>query len=105
VVRGDVHSVRLPSGRGRVQQGRRYAVVVQADKLAALSTVVICPTSQSALPASFRPQVELGDGKTRVLCEMVSAVDARGLGERVGHLSLDDLAAVDRALGLILELN
>jgi mRNA interferase MazF len=88
-----------------VQQGRRYAVVVQADKLAALSTVVICPTSQSALPASFRPQVELGDGKTRVLCEMVSAVDARGLGERVGHLSLDDLVAVDRALGLILELN
>jgi mRNA interferase MazF len=104
VVRGDVHSVRLPSGRGRVQHGQRYAVVVQADKLSALSTVVICPTSQSALPASFRPEVELRDGKTRVLCEMVSAVDARGLGQRVGHLSLDDLAAVDRALGLILDL-
>lgn len=104
MVRGDVHLVRMPSGRGRVQQGRRYAVVVQADKLAPLSTALICPTSQSAAPASFRPQVELPDGRTRVLCEMVTAVDIRGLGERVGHLSFDDLAAVDAALSLVLDL-
>jgi mRNA interferase MazF len=79
-------------------------VIVQADELASLSTAVICPTSQSALPASFRPEVELGDGKTRVLCEMTTAVDVRSLGERVGHLSLDDLAAIDDALGLVLNL-
>lgn len=104
MVRGDVHRIRMPSGRGRVQRGKRFAVVVQADKLAPLSTAVICPTSQSAAPTSFRPQVELPDGTTRVLCEMVTAVDVRGLGDRVGHLSFDDLAAVDEALGLVLDL-
>lgn len=104
MVRGDVHRIRMPSGRGRVQRGQRFAVVVQADSLAPLSTAVICPTSQSAAPASFRPQVELPDGATRVLCEMVTAVDVRGLGEQVGHLSFADLAAVDEALGLVLDL-
>lgn len=104
MVRGDVHLIRMPSGRDRVQRGKRYAVVVQADKLAPLSTAVICPTSQSAAPASFRPQVELAGGRTRVLCEMVTAVDVRGLGEQIGHLSLDDLAAVDEALALALDL-
>jgi len=105
VLRGDIHSITLPPGRGRAQHGRRYAVIVQADELAALSTVVICPTSQSATPASFRPQVELGESRTQVLCEMATAVDARSLGEQVGHLSLDDLAAVDDALGLVFNLN
>jgi mRNA-degrading endonuclease toxin of MazEF toxin-antitoxin module len=35
---------------------------------------------------------------------MVTAVDVRGLGEQVGHLSFADLAAVDEALGLVLDL-
>jgi len=35
---------------------------------------------------------------------MVGAVDIRALGERVGHLSLDDLASVDEALGQLLGL-
>jgi hypothetical protein len=35
--------VTLPCGRGRVQYSGRYAVIVQADDLLALSTVVICP--------------------------------------------------------------
>jgi mRNA interferase MazF len=104
VLRGDVHSISLPRGRGRAQHGQRYAVVVQADELAALSTVVICPTSQSAIPASFRPEIELGESRTHVLCEMATVVDTRSLGERVGHLSLDDLAAVDDALSLVFDL-
>jgi mRNA interferase MazF len=87
-----------------VQHGRRYAVIVQADKADPLSTVIVCPTSQSAPAAGFRPQIELEGGETRVLCEMVSAVDVRTLGDRVGHLSLKDLAAVENALELVLEL-
>lgn len=104
MIRGDIHEVNLPRGAGRVQHGRRYAVVVQANDLMALSTVVVCPTSQSAQAASFHPEVNLQGEKTKVLCEMVSAVDARKLGDRAGHLSLDDLAAVDEALGLVLDL-
>jgi mRNA-degrading endonuclease toxin of MazEF toxin-antitoxin module len=79
-------------------------VVVQADDLLALSTVVICPTSQSTPAASFHPEVAVADESTRVMCEMVGAVDARRLGKQAGHLTLDELRAVDDALSLVLDL-
>ena len=104
MVRGDVHAITQPRRRGRVQHGRRYAVIVQADDLLALSTVVICPTSTSAPPASFHPEIDLADERTRVLCEMVGAVDARALGDQVGHLGYDELRSVDDALLLVLGL-
>lgn len=105
MVRGDVHAITLPRRRGRVQHGSRYAVIVQADDLLALSTVVICPTSSSAPPASFHPDITFGDEATRVLCEMVGAVDARALGDQVGQLSVDEARAVDEALALVLGLS
>ena len=104
MVRGDVHAITLPSGRGLVQHGRRYAVIVQADDLLALSTVVVCPTSASTPPASFHPVVTIGGGSTRVMCEMVGVVDARALGEQVGHLASGALRDVDDALALVLDL-
>lgn len=105
MLRGDVYSVNLRRGRGRAQHGHRYGVIVQADQLSTLSTVVLCPTSQSASAASFRPEVHVRENKTQVLCEMATALDVRALGERVDHLSLDDLAAVDDALSLVFDLN
>ena len=102
MVRGDLHAITL--GRGRVQQGRRYAVVVQADDLMALSTVLVCPTSASTPAASFHPEVAIGDDATRVMCEMLGAVDVRKLGDQVGHLSPDELRNVDDALELVLDL-
>lgn len=104
MVRGDVHTIAMPSRRGHVQHGRRYAVVVQADDLLALSTVVVCPTSRSAPPASFHPQIDLNDDRTLVLCEMVGAVDARALGAQVGHLTLEEMRAVDDAMLMVLDL-
>jgi mRNA interferase MazF len=104
VVRGDVYAITLPRGRGRAQSGRRYAVVVQDDGLMGMSTVAICPTSQSVRAASYRPQIELKGDKTHVLCEMVGHVDVSGLGDRVGHLSLEEADAVDDALKLVLSL-
>ena len=104
MVRGDVHRIKLPGKRGHVQEGHRYAVIVQADDLLALSTIVICPTSRSSFPASFHPEITVDEEPTQVLCEMVGAVDARALGERAGHLSLGELRAVEDALLLVLEL-
>lgn len=104
MVRGDVHAVQLPRAGGRVQQGRRFAVIVQANDLLSLSTVVICPTSQSTPATSFHPEVEVEGERTRVLCEMLRAIDAQKLGRRVGHLSIDEITAVDDALGLVLDL-
>ena len=104
VVRGDVHAITLPRRRGHVQHGRRFAVVVQADDLLTLSTIVICPTSASTPAASIHPKVVVAGEETRVMCEMVGAVDVRALGEHAGHLTLEELRAVDDALELVLGL-
>jgi mRNA interferase MazF len=104
VVRGDVHAITLPRGRGHVQRGGRFAVIVQADDLLALSTIVVCPTSTSTPPASFHPEIEVDDETTRVMCEMVGAVDARSLGRQVGHLTFDEMRSLDEALQLVLDL-
>ncbi|HEX3174250.1 MAG TPA: type II toxin-antitoxin system PemK/MazF family toxin [Solirubrobacterales bacterium] len=94
----------MPKARGRVQHGKRFAIVVQADDLLSLSTVIVCPTSQSVPPASFHPEVHLEGEPTRVLCEMAGAVDASRLGKSVGHLTVDELGAVEDALSLVLDL-
>jgi mRNA interferase MazF len=104
VVRGDIHRIKLPGKRGHVQEGRRYAVIVQAYDLLALSTAVVCPTSRSAFPASFHPEVMVEDQPTQVLREMVGTVDARALGQPAGHPTHDELRAVEDALLLVLEL-
>lgn len=104
-MRGDVYQLRAPrGGRGHEQQGRRYAVVVQADELDLLSTWLVAPTSTSAGAATFRPSVDVAGTATRVLVEQTSAVDPSRLGEHVGHLGFDELRAVDAALRLVLSL-
>lgn len=104
MVRGDVYAIKLPRGRGRVQHGRRFAVIVQADDLLALSTIVVCPTSSSTPAASFHPEVTIADERTRIMCEMIGAVDARMLGEQIAHLTFDEMRSVDDALELVLDL-
>jgi len=104
VRRGEVYRFRLPRGVGREQHGERYGVVVQADELLPRSVVIVAPTSRSARPASFRPEVEVSGETTRVLVEQLGAVDAQRLGKRVGHLTAEDLWAVDDALLSVLGL-
>jgi mRNA interferase MazF len=79
-------------------------VIVQADDLLSLSTVVICPTSRSAFSATFHPEVTILGEPTQILCEMVGAVDGRALGKQVAHLTRDELHAVEDALLLVLDL-
>jgi mRNA-degrading endonuclease toxin of MazEF toxin-antitoxin module len=43
VTRGDVYRVRLPRRRGHEQHEPRYVVLIQADELLALSTVLVGP--------------------------------------------------------------
>ena len=105
MTRGDVYRVRLPAGRGREQRGPRYAVVVQADELLELSTVLVAPTSRSALPASFRPDVEVAGNRTRVMVEQLRALDVRRLDDFSGRLSPEEIDGVDEALALVLALS
>jgi mRNA interferase MazF len=102
VVRGEVFRLRVP--RGTEERGSRYAVVVQADELLALSTVLVSPTSASAPPRSFRPAIELDGSPTRVLVEQTTAVSPDRLGESVGRLDAGELRDLDAALALVLGL-
>jgi mRNA interferase MazF len=102
VVRGEVFRVRAPRGtRGSEQRGQRFAVVVQADELLALSTVLVSPTSRSAPPRTFRPVIELEGQRTRVLVEQTTAVSPDRLGDAVGRLTAEELRDLDAALALV----
>lgn len=104
-MRGDVYQLKAPrEARGHEQRGSRYAVVVQSDLLP-LSTWLVSPTSTSARPASFRPEVEVDGKTTLVLVEQTAAVDPQRLGHLVGHLSAAELSAVDNALHVVLGLD
>lgn len=98
VLRGDVHVLGPPQRRGHEQQGRRFGVVVQANELLPRSVVLVAPTSRSARPASFRPEVDVEGEATRVLVEQVGAVDATRLGDLVGHVTAEQLWGIDEAL-------
>ena len=104
MLRGDVHEFRLPRGSGHEQQGRRYGVIVQANELLPRSVVLVAPTSRSAKPASFRPEIDLLGETTRVLVEQVGAVDPGQLGELVGRVSPEEQRGVDEALMTVLGL-
>jgi mRNA interferase MazF len=101
VLRGDIHEFRPPRGEGHEQRGRRYGVIVQANELLQRSVILVAPTSLSAKPASFRPEIELFGETTRVLVEQVGAVDAGRLGEMVGRVSPDQQWGIDEALATV----
>ena len=105
-MRGEL--LRLPAprgGSGRVQQRKRFGVVVQADELLGLGTVLVAPTSTRARSAPWRPLIEIDGTPTRVLTEQTRAIDATLVSDRTaGRLSARELRNVDDALLLVLGL-
>ncbi|MCB1258554.1 MAG: type II toxin-antitoxin system PemK/MazF family toxin [Microthrixaceae bacterium] len=105
MLRGDIYRLKVPKGTGHEQHGDRYGVVVQADEFLPRSVVIVAPTSVRAKQASFRPEIDLGGDRTRVLVEQLGAVDTSRLGELSGHLSPEELWGVDEAMSTVLGLN
>ena len=104
--RGEVFRLRAPRAtRGHEQSRKRFGVVVQADELLSLSTVIIAPTSTRANAASFRPEVEIDGQRTRVLVEQLGAVDPSRLGQSHGLLAFGELRNVDRAVATVVGLS
>lgn len=101
---GEIYRIRLPARRGHEQTGPRYAVIVQADELLGLSTAIVAPTSRSAAPAAFRPEITLDGDTTRVLVEQLRVVDMERLDNLAGRLSAHEQGEVDDALMLVLAL-
>lgn len=104
--RGEIRRLSAPKRpRGHEQAGPRYGVVLQADELLPLSTVIVAPTSTAAPPRSFRPEVRIGKTRTRVLVEQLGAVDSSRLGDSHGVLTRAELEEVDRALAIVVGLS
>ena len=104
-MRGDVHLLGAPrDARGHEQRGLRYAVVLQSDYLAELSTWLVAPTSTSALPLSFRPRIGVEGQPALLLVDQLAAADLTRLGRPAGRLTTDELAEADAALRIVLGL-
>jgi mRNA interferase MazF len=65
---------------------------------------LVAPTSTSARPTSFRPEIEIEGKTTLVLLEQTAAVDPERLGHLVGHLTRREMSTVDAALRVVLGL-
>jgi mRNA interferase MazF len=101
-VRGDLYRLRSDkNATGHEQRGSRYAVAVQSDGIR-LSTLIIAPTSTSAQPTVFRPEIEMDGTRTRILVDQMCAVDTNRLGEFAGRLDSIEAGEVDRAVRLML---
>lgn len=101
-VRGDLYRLRSDKeAAGHERRGPRYAVAVQSDGIR-LSTLIVAPTSTSAQPAIFRPEIEMDGTRTLVLVDQMRAVDVNRLGDFAGRLEGIEADEVDRAVRLIL---
>ncbi len=103
--RGDVVSLRPPKLPGHEQQGRRYGVVLQSNAFLPRSVVIIAPTSVSARSASFRPEIQIGRRRTKVLVEQIGATDSNRLGKVVQRLDTEEIWSIEEALRTVLALH
>ena len=98
IFRGAIYEVKaLPGARGREQQGRRLAVVIQSDRFAS-STITVALTSTRAAAAIYRPEIDVNGQSSRILTDQVFSVDPSRLGAFLGTLDADESAELDRAL-------
>lgn len=111
--RGDIHLVDFEEIGGAVMQGPHPAIVVQTDRLARSSTVLVCPiTSRGNRRPDYVPPYlawvdhrESGldrDGWVKPDQLFTRPVDS--LGPRLGRLAPGALARVDTALRFVLAL-
>jgi mRNA interferase MazF len=99
VIRGAVYRVDFGNAkRGHEQRGRRYAVVLSPSSMP-WSVITVVPTSTSAQPAVFRPELEIMGTKTRLLVDQIRTIDIAYVdGDPVGYLERDDMAEVEHAV-------
>jgi mRNA interferase MazF len=99
VIRGAVYRVDLGDvKRGHEQRGRRYGLVLSPTEMP-WNVVTIIPTSTSAQPAVFRPEIEIAGSPTRLLVDQIRSIDIRYVhGEPVHYLDRDEFVEVERAV-------
>lgn len=110
--RGEIWDVNWSPGRGAEQQGTRPALIIQNDRGNTsshypLTIVASMSRTERELPLHVRitPSVENGlTDYTDVKCEQVMTIEKSRLLRRRGSISNEELARVDTALKLSLNL-
>lgn len=106
VKRGDLVTISLQGDFGKP----RPALVVQADQLAGLDSVVVCPlTSELRDAAYFRVTVEPDRANglaklSQVMVDKFAAVPRTKIAQPIGRLNADRMRAVERAMFVVLGL-
>jgi mRNA interferase MazF len=107
--RGEVWTVDLGEGRGSRQRGLRPALVVQNDtgnQYAATTIVAAITTTIKIYPITV--VLEKGDAgldrRSMVNLSQIFTIDKSSLRHRLGSLSSDRMAGVDRAIKVSLDL-
>ncbi|MGH3544533.1 MAG: type II toxin-antitoxin system PemK/MazF family toxin [Mycobacteriales bacterium] len=101
-MRGDIY--RLKAGKnasGREQHGPRYGIVMQSDAVIR-STVVVVPTSASAIASDTRVPLAFKGIETYAMTEQMAVVDLRRLGDKVGHADHQTMHDIETAIRLLL---
>jgi mRNA interferase MazF len=99
VIRGAIYRVDLGEAkRGHEQRGRRYGLVLSPTSMP-WSMATIIPTSGSAGPSIFRPQLEVCGGLTRFLVDQIRTIDVTYIhGDPVHYLDYDELAEIEHTV-------
>lgn len=99
MIRGAVYPVDLGQAkRGHEQCGERLGVAISVQQ-DAWSTVTVIPTSTSAQPTVFRPEMEIAGRPTCLLIDQIRTIDTMYVvGEPIDCLNRADMAQVRHAL-------
>jgi mRNA interferase MazF len=105
VIRGAIYRVDFgDTKRGHEQRGKRYGLVLSPTNMP-WSVATVIPTSTSAQPSVFRPEIKMAGTATRLLVDQIRTVDVDYIhGDPVHYLSRDELAEVEHALSRYLGL-
>jgi mRNA interferase MazF len=84
--------------QGHEQRGKRLGLVL-SNHHDSWSTVTVIPTSTSAEPAIFRPEVILAGRETRLLVDRMRSIDTSFVvGDIAGFLGYEDMEQVEYAV-------
>ena len=85
--------------------GDRYGIIALATRFSHLNRWLVIPTSTSARPAGYRPEVEVIGQPTLCLCDALTSLDPeQRLGAQVDFLPLASMQQIDRVLARLLDL-
>ncbi|WP_374213872.1 type II toxin-antitoxin system PemK/MazF family toxin [Streptomyces sp. A3M-1-3] len=99
MIRGAVYRIDLGDAkRGHEQRGRRYGLVISPFSMP-WSVATVIPTSTSAQPSVFRPELEIDGTTTRLLVDQIRTIDVTFIhGDPVHYLDRQELAEVEHAV-------